>query len=69
MGALALGPRWLAYAAAEAPTPGAGHAAPQRLASSPGGGGGAALVAHYAKLGGKHLAAGVMKGESCAPMI
>ncbi len=64
VGPLALGPRWLAYASTEAPSAGAGRAAPQPLLSgSPGGGGGAAMVAHYAKLGGKHLAHGVMKGK------
>ena len=80
MGPLALGPRWLAYAAAEAPSHGAGRAAPQRLSasSSPGGAGSAgsgsaALLSHYARVGGKHLAAGVMKGarpcDACVALL
>ena len=68
VGPVALGLRWLAYASAEAPAPVATAAGGQavRLASSPGGGGGgAAMVAHFAKVGGRQLAAGVKKaGDS-----
>eukprot|EP00850_Spirogloea_muscicola_P001674 SM000006S19439 [mRNA] locus=s6:707062:712117:- [translate_table: standard] len=66
--AMALGSRWLAYAANQPMVAPTGRASPQHLSPSPGaspstspaGTGGAALMARYAKESGKHLAAGIV---------
>ncbi|CAM6025993.1 unnamed protein product [Sphagnum balticum] len=64
-GAMALGPRWLAYAANQPLTATTGRISPQHLTPSPGvspstSPANGSLVAHYAKESSKHLVAGVM---------
>ncbi|CAK9875821.1 unnamed protein product [Sphagnum jensenii] len=64
-GAMALGPRWLAYAANQPLTTTTGRISPQHLTPSPGvspstSPANGSLVAHYAKESSKHLVAGVM---------
>ncbi|KAL3693422.1 hypothetical protein R1sor_007073 [Riccia sorocarpa] len=64
-GALAVGPRWLAYAANQPIAPITGRVSPQHLTPSPGvspstSPHNASLVAHYAKESSKHIAAGIV---------
>ncbi|CAK9256194.1 unnamed protein product [Sphagnum jensenii] len=64
-GAMALGPRWLAYAANQPLMATTGRISPQHLTPSPGvspstSPANGSLVAHYAKESSKHLVAGVV---------
>ncbi|CAM6097584.1 unnamed protein product [Calypogeia fissa] len=64
-GAIAVGPRWLAYAANQPLIASTGRVSPQHLTPSPGispstSPANASLVAHYAKESSKHIAAGIV---------
>lgn len=64
-GAIAVGPRWLAYAANQPLITSTGRVSPQHLTPSPGispstSPANASLVAHYAKESSKHIAAGIV---------
>lgn len=64
-GAMAVGPRWLAYAANQPLVATTGRVSPQHLTLSPGvspssSPANGSLVAHYAKESSKHIAAGIV---------
>src|SRR5690348_3436416 len=64
-GAMAVGPRWLAYAASQPLTTVSSRVSPQHLSPSPGASPSTSpvngsAVAHYAKESSKHIVAGVV---------